>query len=187
MAFRPRIDAPLHAILVHFTVALSVSSLGFDVAATIFRIESLADAAWWTLFTGTVATTGTVASGIVSRFRLSMEEGRARSFLRAHMALGPIAFGTLIAATAWRSTFAGDGSFASVAYLAAMAGVVVLMTIQGYLGGELVYRFGAEVRGAYPRLPVEPEHAVAIAAPDQQAHSPQPDDGRIGASLRDDM
>jgi hypothetical protein len=30
---------------------------------------------------------------------------------------------------------------------------VLVMTVQGYLGGELVYRYGAEVTGRYRRLP----------------------------------
>jgi hypothetical protein len=38
-----------------------------------------------------------------------------------------------------------------------MGAVVLVLTAQGYLGGELVYGFGAEVRGRYRRLPTERE------------------------------
>lgn len=175
MGLLPRIDAPLHPILVHFTVALSVSSLAFDAIATIFGFETAASAGWWTLVACTIATAGTVASGLISRYRLAMEEGKARRFLRAHMALGPVAFGALIGVTAWRAMFAADRSFTSLGYLAAMTGVVVIVTVQGYLGGELVYRFGAEVRGSYPRLPTEPEPAQSDTA--QQARQ-APMEGR---------
>jgi hypothetical protein len=37
-------------------------------------------------------------------------------------------------------------------YLAAMAGVMLVMVAQGYLGGELVYRYGAEVKFRYRKL-----------------------------------
>jgi hypothetical protein len=32
-------------------------------------------------------------------------------------------------------------------------GVGFVMTVQGYLGGELVYRYGAEVKRAYRKMP----------------------------------
>jgi len=37
-------------------------------------------------------------------------------------------------------------------YMAAMAGVTLVMAAQGYLGGELVYRYGAEVKFRYREL-----------------------------------
>jgi uncharacterized membrane protein len=152
-----RVDAPFHPIFVHFTVALSAASLAFDVLAKIFRVESLAAAGWWTLVAATLVTGFTLVSGLISRLRLSMEEGTPRRFLRAHMALGPITFGFLIAMTAWRATIWTEAALASWTYLVVMGAVMLSITLQGYLGGELVYRFGAEVRGSYRRLPIEDE------------------------------
>jgi uncharacterized membrane protein len=160
-----RVDAPFHPIFVHFTVALSGTSLAFDALAKIFTVESLAAAAWWTLAAATLLTSGTVVSGLISRLRLSMEEGTARRFLRAHMALGPITFGFLIAVSAWRATIWAGASLPSWTYLIAMAAVMLSITVQGYLGGELVYRFGAEVRGSYRRLPIEDEKEAPPTMP----------------------
>jgi hypothetical protein len=46
-----------------------------------------------------------------------------------------------------------SGQLVSWLYLAALAVVSLVMTVQGYLGGELVYRYGVEVEQAYRELP----------------------------------
>jgi uncharacterized membrane protein len=69
------------------------------------------------------------------------------------MALGPIFFGLLVAAGVWRAALWQAGQGPTWWYLTAMAAVALVMTVQGYLGGELVYRYGAEVRGVYRELP----------------------------------
>ncbi len=48
-------------------------------------------------------------------------------------------------------------------YLAAMAGVILVMAVQGYLGGELVYRYGAEVKFRYRKLAGRSRALSAIA------------------------
>src|SRR5687767_1420750 len=141
------IVAPFHPIFVHFSIALTAASFAFDIAAVVLGQASLAAAGWWTLAASALATPGTIVTGIVSRVRLPMEEGPARSYLRAHMALGPIFLGILLAMTAWRASLWDRGVAPSWIYIAAMAGLICIMTVQGYLGGELVYRFAAEVEG----------------------------------------
>jgi uncharacterized membrane protein len=164
--------APLHPILVHFSVALTAASVLFDFASLLLDRASLADAGWWTLALSAVMTVGTVATGIRSRLRLRMGEGPARSFLRTHMALGPIFLGLLLAATIWRATFWEHAIRVPAAYLAAMGGLLLLMTVQGWLGGELVYRFGAEVRGRYRSLPVEHPEPGAERPPVNEVPGP---------------
>jgi uncharacterized membrane protein len=95
----------------------------------------------------------TIATGAISRLRLPMQEGEARSFLRAHMALGLIVFGLLIVMALWRAWLWQSENPVTVAYLAALIGVALVMTVQGYLGGELVYRYGADVKRGYRQLP----------------------------------
>jgi uncharacterized membrane protein len=154
-----RLHAPFHAIFAHFTIALTTSSLAFDIGAVVFRLESLAAAGWWTLTAASVLTLLTLGSGITARLRLPMEEGEARSFLRAHMALGPTFYGLLLAAAVWRAALWERATDVPVAYFGALGAVVLVMTLQGYLGGELVYRYGAEVMGRYRRLPSAEEEA----------------------------
>lgn len=148
-----RLHAPFHAIFAHFTIALTASSFAFDIGAVVLDVGSLAAAGWWTLAAATAVTLLTLGSGISSRLRLPMEEGEARSFLRTHMALGPAFYGLLLVAAGWRAALWERGAAVPPAYLVALGVVVLLMTVQGYLGGELVYRYGAEVTGRYRRLP----------------------------------
>lgn len=95
--------APLHPIFVHFTVALTGASFAFEAMGFFSGVTSLVAAGGWALAGSLFMTIFTIATGITSRRRLPVEEGEARSFLRAHMALGPIFFGLLVAAGVWRA------------------------------------------------------------------------------------
>ncbi len=147
-----KLGAPLHPILVHFTIALFSASLFFDAAGFLLVITSLSVTGWWTLAAACVLTIFTVITGVISRMNLPIAEGEARSFLRSHMALGLIFFGILLILTIWRAAIWRAGGDVSWPYLMAAIGVAVVMSIQGYLGGELVYRYGAEVEGDFTRL-----------------------------------
>lgn len=148
-----RLTAPLHPILVHFTIALTATAFASDLLASLFKLNVLIPIGWWTLAGAILVTPATLATGIISRVRLPVEEAAMRSFLRTHMALGPILFGLLIAAGIWRARLWQAGSGVTWQYLATMAAVVLVMAAQGYLGGELVYRYGAEVKARYRKLP----------------------------------
>jgi uncharacterized membrane protein len=147
-----KLTAPLHPILVHFTIALTATAFAFDLLAFLFGVGALGAVGWWVLAAAVLVTVATIATGVKSRLRLPAEEGEVRSFLRVHMALGPIFFGLLVAVGIWRGALWQDGSGVTWWYLAAMAGVTLVMAAQGYLGGELVYRYGAEVKFRYRKL-----------------------------------
>lgn len=148
-----KMGAPMHPIFVHFTIALTSASLVFDALGFFLGKPSLTAAGAWTLLGSAVMTLMTISTGLTSSTRAPVEEGEARSFLRAHMALGLIFFGLLVAITFWRVSLWRSGQSVSWLYLMALAIVALVMTIQGYLGGELVYRYGVEVEQAYRELP----------------------------------
>lgn len=170
-----KLTAPLHPILVHFTIALTVTSFAFDLLVLVFGFNTLRAVGWWTLVAAVLVTMGTIATGVKSRLRLPIEEGEARSFLRVHMALGPSFFGLLVALGIWRGELWQAGATVTWWYVAAMIGVMVVMAVQGYLGGELVYRYGAEVKFRYRELPGRrqrfPRHLDV-----SEAESRRPDD-----------
>jgi uncharacterized membrane protein len=168
------LTAPLHPILVHFTIALMMASLGADTIGFLFDVASLADTGWWTMVGALAVTPLTIATGAVSRRRIPIEEGPARSFLRSHMALGPVIFGLLIAMAVWRAVFWQHDEFVSGWYLLGLYGVGLVMTVQGYLGGELVYRYGAEVKRAYREMPVHRADGPPPPLP-SSSHAPEPD------------
>ena len=146
--------APLHPILVHFTIGLVGASFIFELLGRWQRSDSLTTAGWWTIALAVPLTVATVATGLMSRLRAPVAEGTALRYLRIHTALGPIFFGGLLALGVWRASFWGREAFPSASYLLALGVLVLLMTVQGYIGGELVYGFGLEVRRRYRRLPL---------------------------------
>lgn len=148
-----KLGAPMHPIFVHYTIALTSSSLIFDALGLFFNRQSLTAAGGWTLVGSALMTLATLSTGLTSSTRAPVEEGEARSFLRAHMALGLIFYGLLIMMTFWRLSLWQTGAVVSWWYLAALGIVSFVMTVQGYLGGELVYRYGVEVEGAHRELP----------------------------------
>jgi uncharacterized membrane protein len=147
------LSAPIHPIMVHFTIALFIMSLFCDGLGFFLHSPSLAQTGWWTIVGAVLTTPMTIATGAISRLRLPMQEGEARSFLRAHMALGLVVFGLLIVMALWRAWLWQTDSPISIAYLAGLIVVASVMTVQGYLGGELVYRYGADVKHGYRQLP----------------------------------
>ncbi len=148
-----KLGAPLHPIMVHFTIALVSASLFFDLIGFLFGNASFPVVGWWTLAAAFVMTIFTVLTGVKSRMNLPIAEGEARSFLRSHLALGLIFFGMLTAATIWRASIWQTGNEISWWYLSAIGATALAMGLQGYLGGELVYRYGAEVEGDFRHLP----------------------------------
>lgn len=142
----------LHPILVHYTIALTSSSLAFEMLGRLVHRPELTATAWWTLALSVPATVLTLCTGVTARLRLDIGEGTARSYLRLHMALGPTFFGLLLATTAWRAVLRAAGETPGWWYLAALACTCGVMVVQGYAGGELVYRWGADVEGRAPGL-----------------------------------
>jgi len=148
-----KMGAPMHPIFVHFTIALTASSLIFDGLGFFMGRASLTAAGGWTLVGSALMTLVTISTGLTSSTRAPVEEGEARSFLRAHMALGLIFYGLLLAMTLWRLSLWQTGAGVSWLYLGALGIVSLVMMVQGYLGGELVYRYGVEVEQAHRELP----------------------------------
>jgi uncharacterized membrane protein len=176
-----KMGAPMHPIFVHFTIALTSASLSFDALGFFSGRASLTAAGGWTLVGSALMTLATLSTGLTSATRAPVEEGEARSFLRAHMALGFIFYGLLVAIFFWRVSLWQSGQGVSWVYLAALAVVALVMTAQGYLGGELVYRYGVEVEQSYrvlpereaeimpPPLAATPTQTDSIAAPKRGA------------------
>ena len=172
-----KMGAPMHPIFVHFTIALTSASLVFDALGFLLNKASLTAAGAWTLVGSVVMTLMSFFTGLTSSTRAPVEEGEARSFLRAHMALGLIFYGVLVSMTFWRVSLWQNGRGVSWVYLASLTVVVLIMSVQGYLGGELVYRYGLEVEQAYRELP----EREATSAPPQLSSSTR----RAAASARE--
>src|SRR5919108_3110145 len=76
-----KMGAPMHPIFVHFTIALTASSLAFDALGFLLGVASLTAAGVWTLVGSGLITLLTISTGLTSTMRAPVEEGEARSFL----------------------------------------------------------------------------------------------------------
>lgn len=88
--------AELHPIIVHFPIALLLTSVALDFAAVIFRRASLVDGATWTLVLGTPGAVAALASGWLSEHDVSV--ATAGNLLHLHKIcaiLATVVFGTL--------------------------------------------------------------------------------------------
>ena len=166
-----KLGAPMHPIFVHFTIALTSASLVFDAVGFFLGKTSLTNAGGWSLLGSAIMTLMTISTGLTSSTRAPVEEGEARSFLRTHMALGLIFFGLLVAITFWRVWLWQNAQGVSWLYLISLAVLSLVMSMQGYLGGELVYRYGVEVEQAHRELP----EREAQSPPPKLAGSPKPE------------
>lgn len=141
--------SPWHPIYVHFTIALTSTSFIFDLASFFGGWPTIRDIGWWTLAFATLSTVMALITGVTSRVKLAVPENRSRRYLRVHMALGPSLFGVLIAICVWRELIWEHGWRLPAWYFLGAAVTFILILIQAYIGGELVYRWGMEVRGSY--------------------------------------
>ena len=56
----------IHAVLVHFPIALFSTGLFFDILARLLKNEELEHAGFWTMFMGLIASPFTIIAGIIA-------------------------------------------------------------------------------------------------------------------------
>ena len=89
--------AELHPIIVHFPIALLLSSVALDFAAVIFRRASLVEGATWTLALGAPGAVAALASGWLSEH--DVNAAAAPGLLHLHKicaVLATVVFSTLL-------------------------------------------------------------------------------------------
>jgi len=135
---------PLHPAIVHFPIALVVVALCLEVAARRSRWRALEPAAATLIVLGALGAIAAVLSGLVARDEAVVPQG-ALELIERHEELGELAMWALVAAAglrlllAWRRAFAG---FLAWAYILVALGAVALVSYNGHLGGQLVFRHG---------------------------------------------
>lgn len=148
---------PLHPILVHFPIALLVTSFLADATFAFTAMESLRDAGWWMLAAAAASGAAAVPAGIYDMRRAALNE-EVHERVHRHMWVGIALLVVLIALAVWRWTlYTHPGESLPLLYLDAAFLVVTLATFQGWLGGELVYTHGVFVSAGQK----EPEPGAA--------------------------
>lgn len=149
----PPLDAgvllTLHPIFVHFAIALTVFGLVLDCAGSLRRQASWQHTGRTSFFAGVAAMGLAVVSGWVE-LQLprpaSAFDAHIQEVLFYHEYLGYGLFGFFLTLAIARLQLRDR---LPVLFLILSFVGLVGLTVQGYLGGELVYRYGAGVRAVH--------------------------------------
>ena len=131
-----------HPMVVHFPLALLLSSVGLDVAAIAFKRPAWHRIALWNLSLGTVAAGVAVATG------LRAEDVGKHSFeiwqvigLHKRLGISTLILGLMTAA--WRLAHRDQLTRrARIVTMALGLAMTVTLALGAHLGGRLVYEFG---------------------------------------------
>ncbi len=136
-----RADHPMHALFVHFPVALLGTSLVFDGIGLVLERELWWQISYSNIGLGLAAGAFAVMTGLFDSLKL--EEGsRAAKVANRHLMVMLAAltcYGLVLAVRPFEGLPLGSVRLASLGLEG--AGLVLLL-IGGWLGGELVYRHG---------------------------------------------
>jgi uncharacterized membrane protein len=144
---------PIHPMVVHFPIALLMVSVLFDMMATRWRHQSFQDAAFYTLLVGLVGAAVAVITGAIAE-ESAENRGIPESVLEIHEGLGYATFIFFIGLLAlrllmrWKLIKDIPALYLTMGFIG-----VVILTVTGYVGGSLVYDFGAGVGDAIRGMP----------------------------------
>lgn len=126
-----------HVVLIHFPIALFITSFLFDLLGRWRRDQRFSTAAYFNLVGAAVAAVPTVASGLVA-WRWQLEGARLKGNLQLHLILGLTSSGLIWLLTLWRSRLRkGSDERLTAPYLAlALVGAAVI-ALTGHVGGVL--------------------------------------------------
>jgi uncharacterized membrane protein len=144
---------PIHPMVVHFPIALLITSVVFDLLATRWCHKNLQDAGFYTLIAGLVGAAVAVLTGAIAE-ETAENLGIPESVLGIHEGLGYATFVFFIGLLALRLLMRWKLIKDMPALYLTMGFVgVVILTVTGYVGGSLVYDFGAGVGDAIREMP----------------------------------
>lgn len=137
----------LHPRLVHFPIALLLTSVALSWVSLRWKDKELDRAAWYTLVIGLMGTVFTLISGLIAA-RGVPADSPAMATLNLHKFLG---IATLVIFGIQAICHIRSRGVYSPAKRALHIGIqfigVALIVAVGFLGGELVYTFGINVSG----------------------------------------
>ncbi len=130
---------PIHPILVHFPIALLLTSFVADAAYFFTSMETLRDAGWWMLAASAASGVPTVLAGLFD-MRRALLKADVHERVHRHMWVGITLLGVIVTLAGWRWTYyVHPGQALPMLYLDASFLAVMLAAFRAWLGGELVY------------------------------------------------
>ena len=126
-----------HVVLIHFPIALFITSVAFDVMALWSESRTLAAAAYYNLVAAAVTTLPAVATGLLA-WQLQLGGARLRGNLRLHLVLALLSSAAIW--LVWCQHFRArrtEQQGVPAARLAAELATVLLVALTGHVGGFL--------------------------------------------------
>ena len=136
---------PMHPIVVHFVIAMVFFSFFCDVVGYLTRNVRLFEVSFWNMF---VASVSIFVAVIFGQFEAGLAQPYAavQPILNSHTITGWSLAAILVAITAWRFAIrARDPLNIPVAYLGVATFLICLVSLQVYLGTQLVWVYGLHV------------------------------------------
>src|SRR5580658_6017355 len=126
-----------HVVLIHFPIALFISSFVLDLLATLTGRRSLARPAYYNLVGAAIMALPAVVTGVLA-WQLQLEGAKLKGNLRLHLVLGASS-AVLIWMLAWwrRGQERRDRGGLAVGYWAVAFLAVLVVALTGHLGGIL--------------------------------------------------
>lgn len=141
-------DIALHPMMVHFPIALLITSVVFDVAWIMVKRESLREGALWLLALGLLGGLAALGSGELAE-EAAEKAGLAESLIERHEVLAKITLGIFGLLLAWRLFLRNQFTARTMAaYLVVAAIGLGMLGATGHFGGDLVYNHRAGVKQA---------------------------------------
>jgi len=126
-----------HVVLIHFPIALFITSVAFDVTALWNGSRTLAAAAYYNLLAAAVSALPAVATGLLA-WQLELDGVRLRGNLRLHLVFALVS--SVAIWLIWWLQFRARRTQREVApavRLAAELATVMLVALTGHIGGFL--------------------------------------------------
>jgi len=139
----------LHPPVVHFAIALSITGVVFELLGRVLHKKELTEAGFYTLLVGVLFLwlawfTGHSAEELVEEF---VEKSPAYELLELHEGIGNFLpfFFTLLAGIRVYLKIKDSRKLRILFLLLGVIGII-LVVVQGRLGGKLVYEYGVGVK-----------------------------------------
>lgn len=158
---------PIHPMLVTVPIGLFVATLVADVAYQTSGNVFFYDVAWWTMAGGIVGALAAAVPGLLDYFYVA-QHTRARATATAHMIINLTVVAVYAASLYLRMDHeALTGTMWGVAFGLEVLSIAAL-SASGWLGGELVFRFGLGVEREAMRISMLDEDRVGLERADEE-------------------
>lgn len=137
-----------HPIVNHFTIALISISVILDILGVLTKKQYFHTAAWINLVIGTISGVLTIITGLIAEDTVHHSEA-AHQIMETHETLGFVILALVLIILIWRLILKGQFPVkGKIFYIFIGISIFALILLNGYYGGELVFKHGVAVQNS---------------------------------------